>query len=343
MFTRLTSTLLAVLMAAHYAPAQAQDKQGGEQGPYRIGETPQGLANLIGTKAEEGDLKRLGYDWVRGSDQGPGRHALWYNPKNGHCVRVRVEGDRYQSITATEPRECTNAQSNRTGGTPPGLASLIGTKADETDLKRLGYDWVQGSDSGPGRHALWYNPKNGQCVRVRVEGDRYQSITETEQRECTNAQSNRGGETPPGLASLIGTKADENDLKRLGYNWVEGSDKGSGRQALWYNANNRQCVRVRVEGDRYQSITATEQRECTNAQTYRVGETPQGLAGLVGTKADESDLKRRGYQWVQGSDSGPGRQALWYNATNRHCVKVGVEGDRYQSITEAKLSECIKR
>jgi len=343
MITRLTSTLLTLVIAAHFAPAEAQNKQGDQQGPYRIGETPQGLASLIGTKADETDLKRLGYDWVRGSDQGPGRHALWYNPKNGHCVRVRVENDRYQSITATEQRECTNAQSNPGGQTPPGLASLIGTRADETDLKRLGYNWVEGSPKGPGRDALWYNANNRQCVKVRVEGDRYQSITTTESRDCTNAQSNHGGQTPAGLASLIGTRADENDLKRLGYNWVEGSPKGPGRDALWYNATNRQCVKVRVEGDRYQSITATEQRDCTNAQTYRVGETPEGLASLIGTKANEGDLKRLGYDWVQGSDNGPGRHALWYNANNRHCVRVRIEGDRYQSITEANGNECMKR
>ena len=262
MSTRLTSTLLALVIAANYAPARADDQSAGQQAPYRIGETPQGLAGLIGTKADENDLKRLGYNWVQGSDSGPGRHALWYNAKNRHCVRVRVEGDRYQSITATDPRECTNSQGNRIGETPQGLANLIGTKADENDLKRLGYNWVQGSDTGPGRHALWYNANNRQCVRVRVEGDRYQSITATEPRECTNAQTYRVGETPQGLANLIGTKADESDLKRLGYDWVQGSDTGPGRHALWYNANNRHCVKVRVEGDRYQSITEANSNEC---------------------------------------------------------------------------------
>src|SRR5829696_251438 len=174
----LTTTLLALAIAAHYSPAQAE-----QQGAKRIGETPEGLASLIGTKADESDLKRLGYDWVQGSDKGTGRHALWYNPKNQHCVRVRVENNHFQSITETEPRECTNPQGSGIGGTPAGLASLIGTKADESDLKRLGYDWVQGSDKGPGRHALWYNSKNQQCARGRVEDDRYQSITEANTRE----------------------------------------------------------------------------------------------------------------------------------------------------------------
>jgi hypothetical protein len=259
---RLTSTLLALAIAAHFGPAHADDQSAGQQGQYRLGETPPGLANLMGTKADENDLKRLGYDWVRGSDSGPGRHALWYNPKNRHCVRVHVEGDRYQSITATNPDECTNPQAYRIGETPQGLANLVGTKADENDLKRLGYNWVEGSDRGPGRHALWYNPNNRHCVRVHVEGDRYQSITATEPRECTNPQASGGGATPPGLAKLIGTTAEENDLQRLGYNWVQGSDKGPGRHALWYNANNRQCVRVHVEGDRYQSITEANSNEC---------------------------------------------------------------------------------
>lgn len=164
-----------------YGQPAADQRMGG----YRIGQTPEGLAPLIGTQADEHDLKRLGYDWVQGSDNGPGRHALWYNPNNQHCVRVRVENNHYQSIAETDPRECTNPQSYRVGQTPQGLAPLIGTRADESDLKRYGYDWVQGSDAGPGRHALWYNASNHHCVRVRVEGDRYQSITEANPNECT--------------------------------------------------------------------------------------------------------------------------------------------------------------
>lgn len=271
MSKRLTTTMLAVAIAASFATTQADEQQAGtrqagaQQSATRLGETPQGLSSLIGTQANEADLKRLGYDWVRGSDEGDGRHALWYNSKNRQCVRVRVENNRYQSITATDAVQCTDPQPYRIGETPQGLSSLVGTEADEADLKRLGYNWVQGSDRGDGRRALWYNPSNQQCVRVRIDNNRYQSITATEARECTNPQAaNRTGETPPGLASLIGTEADEDDLKRLGYNWVQGSDQGDGRRALWYNAKNSNCVRVRVEGDRYQSITATNPRECVN-------------------------------------------------------------------------------
>ena len=159
----------------------------GQPVAYRIGETPEGLASLIGTKADENDLKRLGYNWVQGSDNGPGRHALWFNPTNRHCVRVRVENNHYQSITGTDPRECMGQQgAYRVGETPQGLASLIGTKADENDLKRLGYNWVNGSPKGAGRHALWYNPQNRYCVRVHIEGDRYQTITTTNPNECTS-------------------------------------------------------------------------------------------------------------------------------------------------------------
>lgn len=255
MSKRLTITLLSLAVGAHFAPAQADDN--------RMGETPKGLSSLIGKQANETELKQLGYDWVRGSDDGSGRHALWYNEKNRQCVRVRVDNNHYQSITATDPRQCTDPQAYRIGETPQGLSSLIGTQADETDLKRLGYNWVEGSDKGPGRHGLWYNAANKQCVKVRIENNHYQSITATEPAECTRPQaSNNVGETPQGLASLVGTKADETDLKRLGYNWVEGSDKGPGRHALWYNAKNQQCVRVRVEGDRYQSITEANPNEC---------------------------------------------------------------------------------
>jgi hypothetical protein len=101
-------------------------------------------------------------------------------------------------------------------------------------------------------------------VRTRIDNNHYQSITAVDPRECSNPQANRIGETPQGLASLIGTKADENDLKRLGYNWVQGSDKGDGRQGLWYHSGNKNCVRTRIDNNHYQSITAVDPSECTN-------------------------------------------------------------------------------
>jgi len=159
--------------------------QQGQPAAYRVGETPQALAGLIGTNAGPNDLKRYGYDWVQGTETGPGRHSLWYNAQNHHCVRVRIECDRFQSITETDPRECTNQQAgNRVGETPQALSGLIGTNAGPDDLKRYGYNWVQGKETGPGRHSLWYNPQNHQCVRVRIEQDRFQSITETNPNEC---------------------------------------------------------------------------------------------------------------------------------------------------------------
>lgn len=63
---------------------------------------------------------------------------------------------------------------------PKGLSSVVGKQANETELLRLGHDGVRGS----GRHALWYKARNQQCVRIRVEGDRYQSITEANPNEC---------------------------------------------------------------------------------------------------------------------------------------------------------------
>jgi hypothetical protein len=313
MSTRLTTTLFALVIAAHYAPASAQNYG---QGPNY----GQGRPNTFDANCEvrkDGDTRK--------GETGP----CTVTNRQGYITLDLKNGDVFSLTPSDQQNHFKDQKGNKVVRTQSGNGfqefkwegGKHVTVTFPENYRQEQYGWQQNNGGRP-------------YGNDRDADDRYAA----DQRN-----TNRIGETPQGLAPLIGTQADEHDLKRLGYDWVQGSDNGPGRHALWYNANNQHCVRVRIENNHYQSITETDPRECTNPQSYRVGETPQGLAPLIGTRADENDLKRQGYNWVQGSDAGPGRHALWYNASNHHCVRVRVEGDRYQSITEANPNECTKR
>ena len=305
MSTRLTTTLLALVIAAHYAPARA-DNYG------------QGLPNTFEANCEvrkDGDTRK--------GETGP----CTFSHRQGYITLGLRNGDVYSLTPGNEQDHFKDQKGNKVVRIQSGNGfqefkweggkHVIVTFPERYRQQQYGWQPYYGAQR-------YGQPPYGQAAGLQQAAYRI-------------------GETPQGLAGLIGTQADENDLKRLGYDWVQGSDNGPGRHALWYNPKNHHCVRVRIDNNHYQSITETDPRECTNPQAYRIGETPQGLAGLLGTRADESDLKRYGYNWIQGSDYGPGRHALWYNANNHHCVRVRVEGDRYQSITEVNPSECIRR
>jgi hypothetical protein len=78
------------------------------QPAYRAGDTAPDLADLVGAKAgqAEGELERRGYAYTKGSTSGNTKYGAWYNRATGHCVMVRTEEGRYQSIVQTSPVDC---------------------------------------------------------------------------------------------------------------------------------------------------------------------------------------------------------------------------------------------
>lgn len=76
--------------------------------------------------------------------------------------------------------------------------------------------------------------------------------------------------------------------------------------------------------------------------SHRAGDTAPDLADLVGARAGqaEGELRRRGYQYAQGSSAGDARYAAWYNASARRCVMIRTEDGRYQSIVQTSPLDC---
>jgi len=75
---------------------------------YQAGATAPDLADLVGAKAgqAEGELERRGYAYATGSTSGNAKYSSWFNRSTGHCVMIRTEEGRYQSIVQTSPVDC---------------------------------------------------------------------------------------------------------------------------------------------------------------------------------------------------------------------------------------------
>ncbi len=72
------------------------------------------------------------------------------------------------------------------GDTPSDLADLVGAKGGqaEGELERRGYVYAKGSTAGNAKYGSWWNASKGQCVMIRTEEGRYQSIVTTLPFDC---------------------------------------------------------------------------------------------------------------------------------------------------------------
>jgi hypothetical protein len=72
------------------------------------------------------------------------------------------------------------------GATAPDLADLVGAKGGqaEGELQRRGYAYTQGSTSGSAKYSSWWNSSKRQCVMIRTEEGRYQSIVQAPPSDC---------------------------------------------------------------------------------------------------------------------------------------------------------------
>jgi hypothetical protein len=107
---------------------------------------------------------------------------------SGGAEEFKWEGGKKIIVTFTSsPTSYNHPSSNyQAGQTAPDLADLVGAKAGqaEGELQRRGYQYATGSTSGNAKYSSWYNHSTKQCVMIRTEEGRYQSIVQTSPVDC---------------------------------------------------------------------------------------------------------------------------------------------------------------
>jgi hypothetical protein len=93
-----------------YAPASnCQTAQSTPKPSHPSAGTPVAkLQDLVGARAgqAENTLKQRGYQFLKSSQEGDSIYSYWRETKTSHCVTIRMEQGRYQSIVYADPLDC---------------------------------------------------------------------------------------------------------------------------------------------------------------------------------------------------------------------------------------------
>jgi len=156
----------------------------------------------------------------------------------------------------------------------------------------------------------------------------------------------RGGEDQPshsgagaaGLQDLVGARASsgESQLESRGYRNTLGFKDGHSSYTNWRKGSH--CVSVRTTNGHYESIIDVGTDDCEDRSKQGGSHAGGGGAGaadlqdLVGARGagGETELQRRGYNYVAGSK--------WSNGW--HCVTVHTSNGHYQSIVDTPMANC---
>lgn len=128
----------------------------------------------------------------------PGNKSNHYKDQKGNKVvrtmgaggtqEFKWEGGKKIIVTYSSARAAkAPAHASYTAGeTAPDLADLVGAKGGqaEGELERRGYVYTKGSTSGNAKYSSWWNASKGQCVMIRTEEGRYQSIVQAPPFDC---------------------------------------------------------------------------------------------------------------------------------------------------------------
>jgi hypothetical protein len=99
-----TGPLIGTALGALIGGLITGNTKAGSSEPARVSD----LQSLIGVKSAsaEGEMTRRGYTYRGGEQIGDSAFSSWQQPNSGNCLSVRTTESRYQSITSSEPAEC---------------------------------------------------------------------------------------------------------------------------------------------------------------------------------------------------------------------------------------------
>jgi len=149
--------------------------------------------------------------------------------------------------------------------------------------------------------------------------------------------------TPSALSDLVGARGSsgEQAMESRGYAYVTMTH---GTQ-YWWNAASKTCVGIRVADGRYKSVSSAGAERC--------GQHGGGGSHAHQAKVDfsdlyngsdmraQSELEKRGFVAVDGSQSASGFSNLWmFNSKTGQCVQLETAEGKVMTINEVKHPKC---
>lgn len=148
-------------------------------------------------------------------------------------------------------------------------------------------------------------------------------------------------QTPAELADLVREDATwaRQQVERRGFEVIR-SDARRGEHILWNAARNR-CAELRVADRKVSSIRTLDPSVCRGGGQSESA-SGGGLYDLVGMRAAYlgSELEKRGFRNVGGSQGGGAARTTWWNARSGQCVAAVVRNGQLDEIHSISTASC---
>lgn len=230
------------------------------------------------------------------------------------------------------------------------LRDLVGARAagGEADLESRGWVSITGHKSGTSSYAYWWNAARKNCVMVRTNDGRFDTITDTTNGDC-NQKSGGGGDAAAvagvaGAIALIAVLAShKSGHHENGQHYADQqqeADYERGYNDGLYNQAYHNYSRSDAYGSGYQNGVQQRGQNTSYRDDHRWGAgyaASVDVSDLVGARAAgaDTDLRARGFRNVDGFQSGnDGRGTIWWNSRTRQCLQVITFDGRVDSLSD---------
>lgn len=224
------------------------------------------LGDLVGRRANAGEeqMQARGFTFIDGNAGGYSRHAYWWHERDRNCVHVETSEGRFAAITDATPRDCNRGGGNAGTAIAVGagallLGALLSHRSHHHDDRQhnddAGYEQDYERGFNDGLHNSAYHNNN----RADGYSRGYQAGVEQRSHNLAHrrAQPERGGYHPSvEIADLTDARASsaDDELRRRGFNNVDGFSSGGTVYGIWSRPQTHQCVQMTVAEGRVVDI-----------------------------------------------------------------------------------------
>ena len=262
---KLTTGLTAAFaMAVQAMPAQANTP------------LPGSVRDLVGARASSGEqeMTRRGFKEVHNSTSGSRKYGTWWNENTNECIVVTTYNGSYEALAVTSNEDCKKkGDGGKTAAIAIGAAALIGALAiatsghkdkDETYKREYDRGFRDGYDN---RRYDNYNNNSGYSDGYnegRRQGGRPGNGNWGGNWGGSGGSWNNGGSGWVNVSYLVGqsTARAWRDLDDKGFRIRDDKWNRGERYATFWRSRSSQCVIVRANYDRVNSVENTSPRTC---------------------------------------------------------------------------------
>lgn len=242
--------------------------------PAAAAPLPGSVRDLVGVKAVSGEeeMSRRGFKQVHSDNSGSRKYGTWWNENTSECIVVTTYDGRYEALAVTQHEDCKKkGDGGKTAAIAIGAAALIGALAiagsghkDKDEKYQREYDRGY-RDGYDGRRYDNWNNTSGYT-------DGYNEGRRQSNRPGGNWGGNWGGNGGSwnngngwvNMGYLVGQPMGRawRDLDNRGFRVRDDKWNRGERYATFWRSRSNQCIIVRANYDRVNSVENTSPRTC---------------------------------------------------------------------------------